>query len=336
MDDGTPPPGQTAVQTLCRGEKRTVAYTDIQGKFSFTLVEQTAGARSLGTTLTDASISGGRDGLPIGDSPNPLSNMREWRKCAVQAELVGFTSETVDIIARTDNWGGSIGSIKLSRIAQIQGLTISATSAAAPEKAKQAFEKGLNAEKKNKLDVALKSFNQAVEVYSQYAVAWFEMGRVQVMKGNVAAARLAFGKSLDADSQYVNPYLGLTQIAVQQQKWQETADLTAAVVNLNPVNFPNAWFYNGYANYNLGNLADAEKSARQGLKVDSAHQYPKLEYLLGVMLMEKKDYASASEHLQNFLHSATDPRDVAQVKKQLEEAVRLSTATNPGVTSDKK
>jgi tetratricopeptide (TPR) repeat protein len=336
MDDGTPPPVQVAVQTLCRGEKRTVAHTDPQGKFSFTLIEQKGGAGSSDANVPDASNSGGRDGLPIGDSANPLSNMREWRKCAVQAELAGFKSETVDIISRTDNWGGNIGSIKLSRIAQVQGLTISATSAAAPENAKQAFEKGLVAEKKNKLDAALELFNKAVEAYPQYAVAWSEIGRVQMMKGDVAAAKHSFSKSLDSDSQYVNPYLGLTQIALQQQKWQETADLTLALLNLNPVNFPNAWFYNGYANYNLGNLADAEKSARAGLKVDSEHHYPKLEYLLGVTLLEKKDYASASEHLQNFLHMATDPREVAEVKKQLEEAVRLSTATNSGVTSDKK
>src|ERR1051325_5517894 len=119
MEDGTGPPSQVAVQTLCRGEKRTVAYTDPQGKFNFTLIEQRSAGPSA-THIPDASISGGRDGLPIGDSASPLSNMREWRKCALQADLVGFKSETVDIISRTDNWGGNIGSIRLTRIAQVQ------------------------------------------------------------------------------------------------------------------------------------------------------------------------------------------------------------------------
>jgi tetratricopeptide (TPR) repeat protein len=334
VDDGTPPPGQVAVQTLCRGQKHTVAYTDSSGTFSFVLAEQRVGANALSAGFSDASVAGGPDGLPVGNNPSPLANAREWRECSVQAELPGFTSETVYIISKVDNRGGNIGSIKLSRIARVQGLTVSATSSAAPEEARKSLEKGHDLEKKNKWDEAFQAFQKAVEVYPRYAVAWFEIGRVHLMKGDVAAAKQSFGKSLEADPQYVNPYLGLVQIAGQEQKWQEMADLTAKVVGLNPINFPNAWFYNGYANFNLGKLPEAEKSAREGLKVDTEHQYPRLEYLLGMTLMEEKDYSSASEHLQNFLHSVTDPREIAEAKKQLAEVVRLSASANvtPGTS----
>ncbi len=114
------------------------------------------------------------------------------------------------------------------------------------------------------------------------------------------------------------------------------ANLTAKVVGLNPINFPNAWFFNGYANYNLGKMADAEKSAREGIKIDPEHHYPRLEYLLGMALMEEKDYASSSEHLQSFLHEVTDPREVAEAKKQLQEVVRLSAMAAAPASGDKK
>src|SRR5262249_5110956 len=145
-----------------------------------------------------------------------------------------------------------------------------------------------------------------------------------LMKGDVANAKLSFNKSLQADSHYVNPYLGLAEIAAREQKWQDMADLTAKVVALNPINFPNAWFFNGYANYNLGRLVDAEKSAREGLKIDGEHRYPRLEYLLGMVLLERKDYAGANEHMQNFLHGVSDPREVNEAKTQLAEIARLS------------
>ena len=331
MEDGTPIPGAAAVQTLCRGQRRTVAYTDGNGEFSFTLVEHRSGISSMGAS--DASVSG-REGLPVGDSPSPLANAREWRACALQAELTGFTSETVDIISRTDNRGGNIGSIKLHRIGEVQGLTISATSAAAPEPARKALEKGYEQEKKNNWDEAEQSFRKAVNIYPQYAVAWFELGRISLLKGDTAGAKQAFGKSMQLDPQYVNPYLGLAQMAFQEQNWQNTADLTAKVLAMNPINFPNAWFLNGYANYNLGRVADAEKSAREGLKIDPEHRLPRLEYLLGMALMEQKDYAGASEHLQNFLHSVNNPREIAEAKKELEEITRLS--ANASATSDKK
>ena len=55
---------------------------------------------------------------------------------------------------------------------------------------------------------------------------------------------------------------------------------------LNPVDFPDAWLRNALGNYYLQNLNEAEKSARQGMKVDDQHQVPKLEYLLGVILLK--------------------------------------------------
>src|SRR5258705_208449 len=76
MDDGTAISGSAAVQTFCRGQKRTVTYTDANGEFSFTLVEHRSSVGAMGAP--DASVSG-RDGLPIGDSPSPLANAREWR-----------------------------------------------------------------------------------------------------------------------------------------------------------------------------------------------------------------------------------------------------------------
>src|SRR5256885_268949 len=51
VDDGTPPPGQVAVQTVCKGQKRTVTYTDSSGEFSFPLAEQKASSRSLGASF---------------------------------------------------------------------------------------------------------------------------------------------------------------------------------------------------------------------------------------------------------------------------------------------
>jgi len=123
-------------------------------------------------------------------------------------------------------------------------------------------------------------------------------------------------------------------MAFQQQNWQDTADLTAKVLAMNPVNFPNAWFLNGYANYNLGKIADAEKSAREGLKVDPDHHLPRLEYLLGMALMERKDYAGANEHLQNFLQAVSNPREIAEAKKELEEVARLSASAS--ANTDKK
>jgi len=117
--------------------------------------------------------------------------------------------------------------------------------------------------------------------------------------------------------------------------------VTDQLLALNPVSFPDAWFRNALGNYYLHNFAAAEKSARQGMKVDDSHQLPKLEYLLAVIVMQRHDYQEAAAHIQNFLKVATQPADIEDAQKQLAEITRLSaSATEPGsgepATGEKK
>src|SRR5205807_1276435 len=113
------------------------------------------------------------------------------------------------------------------------------------------------------------SLQKAVQLYPQYAVGWFELGRVQLLKKDVDQARRSFGQSLAIDANYMNPYLELARIEAREQSWQPLADLTAKSISMNSTASPEIWFFNGMANYNLQRLDEAEKSARAGLKLDS-------------------------------------------------------------------
>ena len=84
----------------------------------------------------------------------------------------------------------------------------------------------------------------------------------------MAEARHSFEQSIAADPKYVNPYRGLAELDTQQKQWQPLVTVTDQLLALNPVSFPDAWLRNALGNYYLGNFAEAEKSARQGMKVD--------------------------------------------------------------------
>jgi len=319
LDDGTELTEPVAIQTLCSGQTRTETYTDKHGNFSFEVGSSNPG---LGAGISDASNS-------TMDGPSTARSQRDWRSCELQAVLAGFSSEVVELAGRITTLESSdLGRVALHRLEHVEGTSISVTTALAPGAARKAVEKGWEQEKKSKWDQAQKSFEKAVQIYPKYAVAWYDLGRAQLRKNDVAAAKKSFEQAVAADAKYVDPYRGLAELAARARQWLEVTQITSKLLALNPVNFPDAYLLNGVANCYLQNLEAAEKSARQGIKVDAAHQVPKLQYLLAMILLQKHDYSEASEHMQQYLALAKDPVEIAEAKKELAEIARLSANVN--------
>jgi tetratricopeptide (TPR) repeat protein len=246
----------------------------------------------------------------------------------LRASLAGFTSESIVLGGRfSGDQSADVGRVVLHRLASVEGFTLSATTAQAPPEARKALEKGQEQQKKEKWNEAQKSFEKAVAIYPRFAVAWFELGRVQLHNNDGPGARHSFEQSLVADSKYVNPYHALTQLAMHDRNWQELTEFSEKLLALNPVNFPDAWLSNALGHYCLKNYAAAEKSARRGLQMDVEHHVPKLEYLLGITLIQKPDYAEAAQHLHNFLGLTNKPADIEEAKRQLDDIARLSATT---------
>ena len=319
LSDGSAITGSAAIQSVCKGQKRTETHTDARGSFSF----QFGGVSNSGEFSADTDAPGTRAlmGRP---------ERRDLRGCELQASLAGFTSDIVQLDAFQSQSGNlDVGRIVLHRLQTVEGLTISATTAEAPDSARKSWEKGEKQAQQGKLDEAQKSFATAVQLFPKFAAAWFDLGRIQVQQNDLSAARSSFEQSIAADAKYVNPYLGLAQLALRSKSWRELADVSEKILALNPVSFPDAWFWNGVGRYELRELSAAEKSARRGLEVDSEHHIPKFEYLLGVVLLDQGEYPEAELHLRKFLSLATKPSDIAEAQKQLNEIARLTTANVP-------
>ena len=323
LDDGTQLTESASIQTICRGRRQTVTRTDTHGNFSFELGDQvTRYAAGIGEADVD-SISN------PGTSSRGSNIQRDWRECELMAQLPGFSSRPVDLSSRLSTFeSADIGRLVLHRMGQVEGLTISATSAMAPKDAQKAYQKGRQKADKEKWEEAQQLFAKAVEIYPKYAVAWFDLGRIQFRNNDAVPARHSFEQAIAADPKYVNPYRGLAELDVWQQRWPELVTVTSQLLALDPVSFPDAWLRNATGNYYIHNLAEAEKSARKGMKVDDQHSVPRLEYLLGIILIQKRDYEEAASHFQNYLKSAKQPSEVEDAQKQLAEITRLTASVS--------
>jgi tetratricopeptide (TPR) repeat protein len=324
------------IQTICRGQKHSEAYSDMHGSFSFRFGDSSQGAAAAISDASSSSMSG-RSSTP---------SASDLHDCQLQAELAGFSSQTVELGSRAGLMNSiDVGRVPLHRLAHVDGSSISVTSALAPTAAQKAFAKGLEQEKKSKWDDAQKSFEKAVEIYPRYATAWYQLGCLQLHKAlsnqsqtelqNQAAqsAKHSFEQSVAADPKYVNPFDGLAQLAMLAHEWRNVIDITGKLVSLNPVNFPDAYYDSAVANYNLKNFEDAEKSALQGIRVDEAHQIPRLQYLLAMIHLQKQNYQAASEHMQLFLSLARQPDDLELAKKGMAEIEKSSASAQPAAVN---
>lgn len=325
LEDGTPPPEPVVIERICNGQPRPEAYTDSRGRFSFQLGQNT-------TMLADASVNTAADSLSdpmrrsqgTGFGQSRTLSERDLIGCELRAVLPGYRSDLIPLAGRRLMDNPDVGTIILRRLGKVDGTVISATTLNAPRDARKAYEKGLEAAKKKKFEEARKQLERAVELYPQYAVAWYELGRIHQDQNNREKAREAYGKALEADAKFMKPYLQLALLSAQERNWQEVADTTDRLLKLDPFDYPLAYFFNSVANFNLRKLDAAERSAREGIKLDERNQIPKMRHLLGVILANKQDYAEAAQLLRTYLPHATNPEESELVRKQLAEIERLA------------
>jgi tetratricopeptide (TPR) repeat protein len=215
----------------------------------------------------------------------------------------------------------------------VEGSAVSVTSLQAPKEARQAYNKALQDLRKNKLPEAAKELHKAVDIYPNYAAAWYELGRIEAQNQDNQQARKSFAHAVAADAKFISPYAQLAELEAKAEDWAELAGTTGKLLKLDAVDYPMAYFYNATANLNLGRIEEAEKSARAGEKLDAAHRFPKLEQVLAMILAREKDYTGAAAHLRSYLLLAPDAEDAARMKKQLAELERLSGANEEAKAS---
>ena len=115
-------------------------------------------------------------------------------------------------------------------------------------------------------------------------------------------------------------------MAFEEKNWPETVELTATLTRLDPEDYPLAFLFNAVANANLGKLDVAEKSAREAVKLDTRHQLPRAEYVLGLILFDRHEYDGALTLLRSYIQRAPNAPDSESVKKQIGQVEELARA----------
>ena len=340
FDDGTPPNTNVRIERLCGADTRLEAHTDSKGRFYFQLgqnigVDTDASTSGLPSSVYGRNGSGGSfgngnfPGMQSGIGGNSTSAL--WN-CELRASYPGYRSDTVRLAGRQPLDRPDVGTIVLHHLGNVQGSTISLTTALAPKNARKAYEKGLKLAQKAKFEEAQQRLREATDLYPKYAIAWYALGQVQQHQNQNAEAQKSFQSAISSDSRYVSPYDQLARLAAQQGNWEEAAKFSKKAISLNPVEFPTSFWYNAIANYQLKRSKDAEKSVRDLLKLDTRHNFPQAETLIGQLLLEQGNYPEAETHLKSYLTlvpKASNADAIKQLLNKLNNANALTKAAAP-------
>ncbi len=321
LDDGTPPQESAVIERVCNGVVRPEGYTDSKGRFSIRLGENIYG-------FMDASVGGDAPSRlgPMGSMGSPGVSERDLMGCEIRASLPGYVSDIIPLAGRRALDNPEIGRIVLHRYGNVEGTMVSASSLGAPKDAQKAYEKGLDAKKKQKWADAKKEFDKAVGIYPRYAAAWFELGLAAERLGVPDDARKDYAQALAIDAKYIKPYLQIATLEAKQQEWPQLVETASQVLKLDPYNYPGIYYFDSVAKFNLRNLDGAEKSAREAVKMDKAHAFPGANHILGLILATKGEFTAAAGFLKTYLQLAPTAPDAALAKSRLAETERLAAA----------
>ncbi len=328
LEDGSPLRESVLVELRCGGRVERQTHSGPGGGFSFHFDDQSQvewSDASVGTPGFGRSggVADGRFGRLGGGMPGQDTTL-DLSACDVSASVPGFRSNTLAPGIRRALDNPDLGTIVLSRLENVGGTTISLNTLAAPRRARSRYDRALRelGRSKPNLDRVDRDLSEAVKEYPEFAAAWKLLADVRLELRDEAGARRAYGEAIEADSNYITPYLALAQVESRAGQWDEVSRLSARVIELD-ANLPEAHFFNAISAYNLGKPELAESSARKIRSGPEVARFPNVYHLLGLISWERGDYVSAAEELRLFLEAVPDTPSASQIRDALLDWERM-------------
>jgi len=317
VDTGQPAPEPVSVQLNCGINLVQAIQTDLKGYFQFILGAGPQSNANLSAADNTPGGMGGINGINSSGSFGRFGGFNDLTGCELRVTVDGYLPATHILSGPPELSTIDVGTLRLTRIAGVQGSSISVTSMLVPSNARKEFEKGDKDARDNKLKPAAEHLEKAVTEYDNYAAAWNELGSIYSRTNETEKARNAFTKAMAADPKYIPPYLNLASLQLQKEEYADAVETAGKALDLNPA-IPVAEYLQAVGNFKLKRLDEAQKSAQEVEK--GPHQNLSQVYaLLADIFLLKEDYPSAAAQMRTYLKQWPKGPFAAQMKKNLDQ-----------------
>lgn len=346
-EDGQPHNAIVQVDLVCYGRIRQVTTTAPDATFVFEIgsprtedwLDPSFGGSSDGSMETKVKVAGVGGGA-LDEVPSMGRGRVSFSGCEVRlSPEAGFTSNTIPLTTRSRSDNPDIGVIVIRRRPKSGESTVSVSMLSAPKDARKAFDNatGELAKERPNTGKIKKELKKAIEKYPEFSAAWDLLGRVQMSEGDTKEARKAFLRAVESEPRYVRPYMGLAQMAVEANSWDETVEWTDKALELDASN-PQALYWDGLANYYLSRYDQGEKSLSSLYQLGHVEEYPFGLLPLGVIHANQGKIEEAAKELRLYLKTMPPERVPDAQRTELEKQLTLWDSqglTSPPQESDR-
>lgn len=210
-------------------------------------------------------------------------------------------------------------SCSLWSVSRAQQTSVNAATLQIPSKAKREMGKACRDLNQQKLTGAESHLQKAIQQYPQYAAAWVLMGQVLGASNQIEKARSACAKATAIDSGYTPAYLCLADVAAKQGAWDQALEMADRGLALAPMQDPYAYFYSAIAQFHLGRVSEARRSAKQAIDADPFHRLPEAHLLLAEIYGSEQDVHDAVGELRAYLKAAPNSPEAVVARQKLAE-----------------
>jgi len=300
MEDGSPPPITVAVERVC---------SDVYG--------------SMPGVLTNKK---GEYIWRIDIDPS------DARDCVIRATHQGYSSTSVEISGiDTIHTTYQLPPIKLHPIGGDPD-TLNFSDTNIPGHAKKDWKAAEHAVDKQNLAEVAQDLEAVVAEAPKAAQAWEDLGIVDEKLHKIPAARTAYERAIAIEPKLFPAYVTLARVCVATKDWNCAAKSAETLLMLDGKHsYAEIYLHQAVARYELKDLAGAQESVEQEIRMDPQNVRPRAQYVLGRILEAKGDLTGAKQHMEQYLKLQPGAPDIDVIRGHI---TGLENPQAPGADPD--
>lgn len=309
LEDGSPPGRLVSIQRICDGLGQPAREGSASAKTGIYILRLNVGDL------------GGVFAASYGTANAP---------CVLEATLDGYISSRLDMSDPHFTMSPQLPDIVLTRIVKGSHLDLT-RGPSVPGAASRPWSQALKFIDARDWAAAEVPLRAVVLAAPKFAPGWLALGTVCKNQHKAAEARPALERATQLDAKPLAPWNELASVECELKDWEAAATTSQMVIQADSRHiYLEAYIVNAIARYQRKDLDGALERIREVPRLDKRQDFPRAEYILGMIEEANHEYDSAGAHMREYLARSPRAKDAAMVKERVANLGHASPADLSG------